>query len=256
MTRCPRRPRASDELVALAGAVRRHEGTTLEFIPGMGEIGPEGAALMADMSLAGNRPLNWNLLGNLSPDAHLRPAADRLGRGPGAGGHGGGPHPARHHGDAHGPDARSRCPAGRTSSPCPLDERRRLAADPAVRAGLLESAGALSARGLGAAEAWDLIEIGPADDGTTTAAVGRTVAEVAADRGVEPLDVVIDDVAGAGLHLTLLFPSLEPTLGRSDEGWAGPGGGLARSPHRPRGIGRRGPPRHHVPRQLHDGRAR
>ena len=42
-------------------------GTTLEFIAAMGEIGAERIELMADMSLAANRPLNWNLLGSLSP---------------------------------------------------------------------------------------------------------------------------------------------------------------------------------------------
>ena len=126
-----------------------------------------------------------------------------------------------------------------------------MAADPAARAALTESAGALAARGFGAAEAWDLIEVSPADDGRTTPAVGRTVAELAADAGVEPLDVVIDDVYGQGLHLTLLFPSLEPQLGRSDEGWAARAKVWKRPEDRPRGLRRRGPPRSHVPRQLH-----
>ena len=63
----PSRAAGHDELVALARAVGDHPGTSLEFIPGMGEIGPEAADLMADMSLAAGRPLNWNLLGNLSP---------------------------------------------------------------------------------------------------------------------------------------------------------------------------------------------
>ena len=215
----PSRASDHDELVALAAVVRRHEGTTLEFIPGIGEIGPEGAALMADMSLAGGRPLNWNLLGNLSPTPIY---AQQLTASDVAAERGAVvvaltlPDIMKMRSD----QMLESLPGWKDFFDRPPAERQKMAADPDVRAALLESAGALSARGLGAAEAWDLIEIGPADDGTTTAAVGRTVAEVAAERGVEPLDVVIDDVAGEGLHLTLLFPSLEPTLGRSDEGWA------------------------------------
>ena len=48
-------------------AVRDHAGTSLEFIPAMGEISDERIALMTDMSFAADRPLNWNLLGSVSP---------------------------------------------------------------------------------------------------------------------------------------------------------------------------------------------
>ena len=63
----PSRAAARDELLALARAVRDHEGTTLEFIPAVGTISADRIELMTEMSLAANRPLNWNLLGSLSP---------------------------------------------------------------------------------------------------------------------------------------------------------------------------------------------
>ncbi len=63
----PSRAAGRDEFLALAGALRDHPGTMLEFIPAVGEISAERMELMADMSLAANRPLNWNLLGSLSP---------------------------------------------------------------------------------------------------------------------------------------------------------------------------------------------
>ena len=63
----PSRGAAPDEFLALAAAVRDHPGTTLEFIAAMGEIPRDRAELMAEMSLAADRPLNWNLLGSLSP---------------------------------------------------------------------------------------------------------------------------------------------------------------------------------------------
>ena len=40
----------------------RHEGTTLEFIPGVGEFTDVEARLMGGMSATANRPLNWNVL--------------------------------------------------------------------------------------------------------------------------------------------------------------------------------------------------
>ena len=66
--RCRRARPSADELVALAGAVRDHPGTTLEFIPTVGPIPEERMELMADMSLAADRPLNWNLLGSLASE--------------------------------------------------------------------------------------------------------------------------------------------------------------------------------------------
>ena len=63
----PSRMADLEEFVTLAAAVREHEGAGLEFIPAMGEIPAERIDLMTRMSLAANRPLNWNLLGSLSP---------------------------------------------------------------------------------------------------------------------------------------------------------------------------------------------
>ena len=63
----PSRFASHEEIVALSRVARDFPGTTLEFIAAMGEIPAERIELMADMSLAANRPLNWNLLGSLSP---------------------------------------------------------------------------------------------------------------------------------------------------------------------------------------------
>ena len=58
----PSRHASRDEMLALAGAVRDFPGTTLEFLPGVGIFDDEKKALMSDLSLAANRPLNWNVL--------------------------------------------------------------------------------------------------------------------------------------------------------------------------------------------------
>jgi N-acyl-D-aspartate/D-glutamate deacylase len=58
----PSRHASRDELMALARAIRDLPGTVLEAIPGTGLWGEKEKAIMADLSLAANRPLNWNVL--------------------------------------------------------------------------------------------------------------------------------------------------------------------------------------------------
>jgi len=58
----PSRHASREEMLALAGAIRDFAGTTLEFLPGVGVFDDEKKALMSDLSLAANRPLNWNVL--------------------------------------------------------------------------------------------------------------------------------------------------------------------------------------------------
>jgi N-acyl-D-aspartate/D-glutamate deacylase len=61
-TPVPSRAASRDELVALCAVVREFEGTTLEFIPAVGQFDDDTFRLMGDMSAAADRPLNWNLL--------------------------------------------------------------------------------------------------------------------------------------------------------------------------------------------------
>jgi N-acyl-D-aspartate/D-glutamate deacylase len=214
----PSRGASREELLALALAVRDHAGTTLEFIPAMGEIPDDRIELMADMSLAANRPLNWNLLGSLSPvpiyEQQLS-ASDRA--------------------SARGarvvaltlPDLmRIRAsrvledmPGWREVMALPDEGRRLAAADLETRERLRQGALEAARRGLGAVTSWDLVEIAEATSAETERFVGRTVAQIAAERHVDPIDVLIDDVMPGRLPLTLVLPSLVPSLGSSDEGW-------------------------------------
>jgi N-acyl-D-aspartate/D-glutamate deacylase len=58
----PSRHAGRDELVELCRAAGMHDGTSLEFIPMAGAFEPWAVELMADMSAAAQRPLNWNVL--------------------------------------------------------------------------------------------------------------------------------------------------------------------------------------------------
>ncbi len=59
----PSRNAAKEELLALTRTTGEYEGTSLEFIPMVGpKFEPWAVELMADMSAAAGRPLNWNVL--------------------------------------------------------------------------------------------------------------------------------------------------------------------------------------------------
>jgi N-acyl-D-aspartate/D-glutamate deacylase len=101
----------------------------------------------------------------------------------------------------------------------PDAERRRAASDPRTRERLRRGVEEAASRGLGAVTSWDLVEIAEATSEETEPLVGRTVAEIAAERHVDATDVLIDVVMPEQLPLALVLPSLVPALGTSDEGW-------------------------------------
>jgi N-acyl-D-aspartate/D-glutamate deacylase len=173
----------------------------------MGEIPAERIQLMTDMSLAAGRPLNWNLLGSLSPTQVFEQQLTSC-----------------DHARARGaqvvalalPDLLTmRSGALHTLEPWatvlaqPDDERRRAVSDPGVRRQLVESAAALHQ----AVGSWDLLAVG---DGPLA---GRSIASLAAERGVGPEEALIDAVVPDRQPVSVLFPSLAPDLGASAEGW-------------------------------------
>lgn len=213
----PSRASSHDELLALCAAVRDHEGTTLEFIAAMGEIPQDRIDLMTAMSKVADRPLNWNLLGSLSPTSIYRQQLTSC-----------------DHAAANGakvvaltlPDVmRMRAhrviedmPGWREAVQLPEHERRAALRDPATRARLFEGANEATKRGLGAMANFDLLELaeGPSD---APELAGRSVADIARERGIHPIEVLIDVVLPERLPLTMVYPSLVPELGVSDEAW-------------------------------------
>jgi N-acyl-D-aspartate/D-glutamate deacylase len=213
----PSRAATHHELIELARAIRDHEGTTLEFIAAMGEIPQSRIELMTEMSLAANRPLNWNLLGSLSPT----PVYDQQ-------------LSSCDHAAAHGarvaalalPDVmRLRAhrmledmPGWRDVVAMSPSERRIAVTDPATRQRLFEGAAEMATRGLGAMSNFDLLEIADAPAGSENL-IGRSIAALATERRVDPIDVLIDVVLPDRLPLAMVFPSLIPALGNTAEGW-------------------------------------
>ncbi len=58
----PSRYASRAEVIELCRVVNRHAGTSLEFIPTVGPMEQQHFDLMADMSVAAGRQLNWNVL--------------------------------------------------------------------------------------------------------------------------------------------------------------------------------------------------
>jgi len=94
--------------------------------------------------------------------------------------------------------------------------RRAAAADPATRAVLRRGAEQVAERAMGVLADFNVMEV--ADAGSEW--VGQSLATIAAARGTDVIDVLIDVVLPDKLSLYMVLPSLTPSLGRSDEGWA------------------------------------
>jgi len=210
----PSRSAAFEEFVALAGSLRGHPGTTLEFIPTVGPIPEARMQLMADMSLAADRPLNWNLLGSLASEEifeqQLR--ASDLAAEQGA-----------HVIALTLPDLmRMRAstllpglPGWNEVVGSDAATRRAAVADPEARARLRQGAERVAERSLGVLDDFALMEVGDPESPWR----GRSLGEIASVRGTDVIDVLLDVVLVDALSLYVVLPSLTPSLGRSDEGW-------------------------------------
>ena len=206
---------AYGEFVALAGAVRGYPGTSLEFIPTVGPISGERMQLMADMSLAADRSLNWNLLGSLASEEIYEQQLEASDLAEAVGAHVVAltlPDMMRMRASTLLPGL----PGWRDVTQLDLAGRREAIADPETRRLLRAGAEKAARRSMGVLSDFALMEV--SDPGS--AWVGRSVGEIAGERGTDIVDVLIDVVLADGLTLFAVLPSLTPSLGRTDEGWA------------------------------------
>lgn len=208
----PSRSASRDELVALAAGVGAHPGTTLEaIIPGcLQGFTDDEIALLTDMSLAADRPLNWNLLGVSAAN------------------------PAGHKGQLHASEVAAErggrvvaltlphamgirlsflsgfvldgLPGWRDTMHLPVAERLAALADPAVRRRLNEGAQSKEAGILRGLAQWERLIIVETFAPENADATGRSVGEVAAARGGEPFDALLDIVIADELRTGLTPP--------------------------------------------------
>ena len=217
----PSRSASREELIALAAGVRDHPGTTLEaIIPGcLAGFTDDEVALLTDMSLAADRPLNWNLLGvsATNPAGHQRQLhASEVAA------EGGArvvaltlPHAMKIRLSFLSGFVLDGLPGWRDTMHLPVPERLAALADPEVRRRLADGASSKEAGMLRGLAQWERLIIVETFAPENADATGRTVGEVAAARGGEPFDTLLDVVIADELR-TGLSP---PLSGDDDADW-------------------------------------
>jgi len=209
----PSRLAPAAELIALAGTVRDHPGTTLEFITAgcLSSFSDAEVDLMTRMSVAADRPLNWNLLGvsAANPDFHNH----QLAASDTAAARGGRivaltlPHVMRIRLSFLTGFVLDGLPGWRETLHLPVAERLRALSDPDVRQRLKAGADSPEAGMLRGLAKWERLDLAETFAPETAPYTGRSVGEVAAERGVDPfdalLDIVVADELRTGLHPAL-----------------------------------------------------
>ena len=192
----PSRHASREELVALAGVCRDHPGTSLEFLPGPAAFTDEVCKLMTDLSLAANRPLNWNVLAADASDAEG--VAERLA--------------ASDHARARGaevvalimatpPRVRINLVTGFIFDAfsgwadvmgLPIPERMTRLRDPELRAALDRGAKSKESGILRSFAQWEEIQVDEVFTSENERHKGRRIGEIAAERGADPFDALLD----------------------------------------------------------------
>jgi N-acyl-D-aspartate/D-glutamate deacylase len=217
----PSRFADDDELLALAGCVAKHEGTTLEAIVAgcINGFTDDEVELLAGMSRAGRRPLNWNVLGvsSLNPTGHER----QLAASDAAAARGGRvvaltlPHPMSMRLSFLTGFVLDGLPGWREILHLPVPDRLRALGDPAVRERLVAGAASREAGLLRGLANWPVLTFAECFAAATKPHEGRSVADVAAELGQQPFDTLLDVVIADDLR-TGLRP---PVFGTSDADW-------------------------------------
>ncbi len=213
----PSRAASRAELVALAAETGRHPGTTLEgIVPGcLRGFSAEEIDLLSELSLVADRAINWNLLSidARRPELHRSQldaasvAAERGARIVAL------TLPCT-------PSVRlsfvsgailDGLPGWREVLALPVGERLRALADSPTRSRLAAGAASPEAGVLRNLARWERLEIAETFAAANRGLAGRTVGEVAAERGAAPFDALLDVVIADQLR-TGLVPPAPPDL--------------------------------------------
>ncbi len=203
----PSRSATNDEMLRLAAALRAHEGTQLELIiPGcLNGFTGEEVDLMTDMSLAAQRPLNWNVLGVAAGGNHEH----QLDAGTRAAERGARivaltlPQGMRIRLSFLSGFVLDGLPGWRETFALPVAERMRALSDAEHRSRLDERAHSPEAGVLAGLARWERLEIVEGFTNETRALEGKKVGDVARTRGQQPFDVLCEIVVADGLRTGL-----------------------------------------------------
>ncbi len=215
----PSRWATPEELITLARVAGQHEGTTLEFIPSVGGFEEPHLELMAAMSKAANRPLNWNVL--VPNAARAEHVWAMLGASDFA---------AERGGKVLGltvPDVVTTfltlkagfvfdaLPGWRKTMALPVPEKIKALSDPEERRRLREGADSPEAGALRGIARWELLTIIDTFSAENDGLAGRTIGDIASERGQDPFDTFVEVSINDDLR-TIVQP---PLAGDDDASW-------------------------------------
>ncbi len=213
----PSRCAEMSELVALSSVLAPYDGTSLEFIPAIGPFEPWAIELMTDMSAAAQSPLNWNVM--TVTRRSLAMNQTKLQAGDHAATHGAKvvaltvPMTLSLHLNFNSGFVLDALPQWEEVMLLPSDEKRQVLADPRERKRLNDLA--QSNHPLRSLAHWERMTILHTAAAVNADCIGRTVADIASERGRAPFDVLCD----------LALDDLQTSFGNpapqdSDEDWA------------------------------------
>jgi N-acyl-D-aspartate/D-glutamate deacylase len=216
----PSRFANDDELLALCRVLSEHPGTALEFLPGIGAFDDATRERMAALSIAANRPLNWNVLG-VSAFAKEMVEAQLE---------------ASDHAAARGGKVVALTPSQVMTlrinlasgfifdalpewAPVialPIEQRKDAFADPAVRERLAKGARSEAAGVLRVLAMWEKMTVDETFTPANAGLKGRNLGDIASERGQEPFDAMLDIALSEDLRT-----SFRPFIpGDDDASWA------------------------------------
>jgi N-acyl-D-aspartate/D-glutamate deacylase len=215
----PSRHATPEEFVALAGALKSHPGTSLEFLPTIGEFSEQHKELMTKMSLAAGRSLNWNVLAPSTFNEGLH--ENQLSAGDYAAARGAKivaltlPQMMTLRINLHSGFIFDAFPNWPELIALPIEERKRALADPAVRRRLDEGAHSEGAGVMRALAVWENMRIDETFCDETAGHAGRTLGEIAEERGGSAFDALCDIAIADDLR-TSFMPNIP---GDDDASW-------------------------------------
>ena len=213
----PSRHGTRDELVGLCSVLADFEGTSLEFIPNLGPFEDWAIELMSDMSVAARSPLNWNVMSVTARSLSENRAKLRAGDAARAAG---GkvvaltvPMTLALHLNFNSGFVLDAIPGWEKVMLLPKEDKREVFADPTQRRKLNELAQAEGPlRGLAHWETKTILHTtAPENDGY----LGRTVGEIAQERGQDPWNALCDIALADDLETSFGNPPSDDP----DEDW-------------------------------------
>jgi len=216
----PSRHASHEEILTLAGAIRDLPGTALEFLPGLGAFSEELKELMTQISLAADRPLNWNVL---TPSANtIEMTKAQLSATDYARARGAEvlaltvPQPVTVRLNLYSGFVLDALPGWADLFQLSVEDRMRALRDMDKRAKLDRDARGDGAGPLAMLAQWGNMKIDETFKPENSHLRGRTVGEIATEAGKTPFDAMIDLALSEDLRTSFM----PPTSGDDAESWA------------------------------------